>query len=482
MHDVMGSIAEFLSSAAGYAWGLPFIFMLVGAGAYFTLRLGFIQLRRLKHAFQVASGRYDNPDDPGDITHFQALSAALSATVGTGNIAGVATALHFGGPGALFWMWVSGLAGMATKYATCTLGLKYRRIHADGSISGGPMYYIRRGLGRRFQWLAVLFALSGAVASFGGGNMVQSNSMARAFDDEFGPHLPLALTQTIQLSADGEHTTSPLKIILGLAIAIAVGSVILGGIRRIGLVAARLVPTMAALYVFGALAIILMNAARVPAAFAQIFEAAFNPTAASGGFLGATVVQTVTWGVRRAVFSNEAGLGSAPIAHAAAKTREPVREGVIAMVGPLVDTLIICTLTGLVIVLSGLWTDASLNGEVLTKAAFKGLLPAGLSWFGGMVVAVGLILFAVSTAISWSYYGDRCVEFLFGERWLAAYRWIFVVMLFIGANVRLSMAWDFADLTLALMAFWNLVGLMALSGVVIRETGTYFSRTHEPYR
>jgi len=575
---VLDEVSRFLGTVAGYIWSMPLVILLVGTGVYFSIRLVFPQFRRFGHAIAIARGKYDNPDDPGEITHFQALCAALSATVGVGNIAGVAIALHAGGPGAIFWMWVAALFGMVTKYAECTLSQKYRVIHSDGTISGGPMYYIERGMGKRFKWLAILFATCGLIATFGGGNMVQSNSMTIAFTDQFAtqkfytdtslsrlnngtgisvqegtdflikssdgrtlevdisravtvgdllhtinnhpensPEFIIAEIATDNNSIDitdithGEHeftlvatnggklieelgfvnndgsinkvsdskisTVIPekffLKAILGLAISIIVGMVIIGGIKRIGKVASKLVPVMSSIYVAGALFIILWNYDRIADSFYLIFKHAFTPTAATGGFAGATVLYAITWGVRRAAFSNEAGLGSAPIAHAAAKTKEPVREGLVAMMGPLIDTIVICTMTALVIIITGEWTGSA-DSSVLTKNAFN----AGIPYFGGCIVAVGLILFAISTAISWSYYGDRCAEYLFGSRAIKPYRWLYVIALVVGAVVQLEFVWNFSDITLGLMALPNLIALIALSGVVISLTKDYFSRKH----
>lgn len=573
---VLDGITNFLGKVAGYIWSMPLVILLVGTGIYFSIRLILPQFRWIGHGIAIARGKYDNPSDPGEITHFQALCAALSATVGVGNIAGVATALHAGGPGALFWMWVSAIFGMATKYAECTLSHKYRVIHSDGTVSGGPMYYIEKGMGEKFKWLAILFAACGIVATFGGGNMVQSNSMTIAFIDHFatqkfhndtplselnngnsvgtvegadfhinlsdGRSLAIDISNAVtvgdfvyninvhpinspgivlaEISADknsiaitdltqGENeftltshnksillkelgfindegninkisnnkitTFAPdqflLKAALGISISLIVGLVIIGGIKRIGKVASRLVPFMSTIYVGGALFIIFWNFNLVPDAFYQIFKHAFTPTAAIGGFAGATVLYTLTWGVKRAAFSNEAGLGSAPIAHAAAKTKEPVREGLVAMMGPLVDTLVICTMTALVIIITGEWTGDA-NSSVLTKNAFN----EGIPYFGGFIVAAGLVLFAISTAISWSYYGDRCTEYLFGRDAIMSYRWLYVIALFFGAIVKLDLVWNFSDITLGLMALPNLIAIVALSGVVISMTKDYFSR------
>jgi AGCS family alanine or glycine:cation symporter len=331
----MEKLQSLILSVNSFVWGWTLIILLIGTGIYLTFRMGFIQFRMFRHGIRVISGKYDNPRDEGDINHFQALSTALSATIGIGNIAGVATAVHWGGPGVLFWMWVTGFFGMAIKYTTCTLSHRFRTIHEDGSASGGPMYYIERGLGSSWKPMAVFFAVCTAFTSFNMPNMVQSNTMAVALERDFG--LPPHIT--------------------GIILALLVGLVIIGGIKRIGVVASRLVPFMCAVYVVSAIAILMINFKSIPEAFQLIFSRAFTPTAEVGGFLGAAWITTLTWGVKRGLFSNEAGLGSAPIAHAAAKTKESVREGVVAMLGPFVDTLLICTMTGLVIVTTGVWKE-----------------------------------------------------------------------------------------------------------------------------
>ncbi len=434
-------------------WGPVLIFFLVGTGVYLTLILKAIQLRKLSHSVAIISGKYDNPRDQGEISHFQALSTALSATIGTGNIAGVATAIASGGPGAVFWMWVTAIFGMATKYSSCLLSLKYRKLKPDGSVSGGPMYYLTSGL--KAGWLGWLFAFFACLASFGIGNMVQANSVANPLNDILG--IPKPIT--------------------GFLMAILVGMVIIGGIKRIGNVAARIVPFMTVVYILGAMTIIVINLEKIPEALNLIFYHAFTPTAAAGGFLGTTVMQTLRFGVARGVFSNESGLGSAPIAHAAARTNEPVREGLVAMIGPLIDTLLICTMTAVVIVLSGLWKNTGPNGVGLTGAtlcakAFEATLPI----VGHYIVSFGLIFFAFSTIIGWSYYGDRCAEYLFGPGAVMPYRWIYVLLIPLGATVKLELIWNLSDVANGLMAFPNLIGILGLSGVIVRETRNYFFR------
>jgi AGCS family alanine or glycine:cation symporter len=422
------------------------IILLLGTGVFTTFLLTGIQFRHFFYGCGLLSGKYDNPRDKGEITHFQALSAALSATIGTGNIAGVGVAIASGGPGALFWMWVTAFFGMSLKYAECMLALKYRVIHENGTISAGPMYYLEHGL--KQKWLAMLFAFFAAIASFGIGNMVQANSVAAPMLSTF--HVP--------------------KLATGLIIGILVFSVIVGGIKRIGHVASRMVPFMALFYVGGAMLVLVLNYQALPAAFLTIFNDAFSGTAATGGFAGAAVAQAIRWGVARGLFSNEAGLGSAPIAHGAAQTNEPVREGLVAMLGPFIDTIVICTMTGLVIIVTGAHLSG-LSGADLTAQAFGAALPT----MGKYIVAIGMMIFAFSTAVSWSYYGDRSVEYLFGERSIMPYRILYCILLPVGATYELRHVWAISDIFNALMAWPNLIGLLLLSGVVLRSTREYFA-------
>jgi len=439
-------LEKLLSTFGGIVWGPVTIILLVGTGILLTLLVKGIQARKFSYALKLISGKYDNPDDPGEISHFQALSAALSATIGTGNIAGVGTAIALGGPGAVFWMWVTAVFGMALKYSECLLSLKYRVVHEDGSVSAGPMYYLERGLGQK--WLGFLFALFAAVASFGIGNMVQANSVAEPVMTYFG--IP--------------------KVATGLIIGVLVFAVIVGGIKRIGQVASRLVPFMSVFYVVAALIVIFINVEAIPAAFALIFHDAFTGTAATGGFAGAAVAQAIRFGVARGVFSNEAGLGSAPIAHGAAQTQEPVREGLVAMLGPFIDTIVICTMTALVIITTGAYTEG-LTGADLTARGFN----IGLPGIGGYMVAIGIIFFAFSTIISWSYYGDRSMEYILGPKSVLPYRIFFCLLIPLGAAVELNTVWTISDIFNGLMAWPNLIGLLFLSGVVVKTTREYFN-------
>ncbi|MFQ6109991.1 MAG: alanine/glycine:cation symporter family protein [Candidatus Aminicenantales bacterium] len=442
-------IVEFITAVRDFIWGLPLIILLVGTGIILTILLRGLQLRGLIYSLYLAFiKRKEDDQEEGDISHFQALMTALAATVGTGNIAGVATAIATGGPGALFWMWITGIFGMATKYAEAVLAIKYREVDEFGTMSGGPMYYISKGLG--WKWLGVLFAIFASVAAFGIGNMVQSNSVAEAVRTSFG--IP-------------NWTT-------GIILALLTAMVTLGGIKSIARVTQYLVPFMIIVYFSGALVILVLKISAIPKIFVLIIESAFTPTAAAGGFLGATVMQTMRMGVARGIFSNESGLGSAPIAAAAAKTPNPVKQALVSMTQTFIDTLIVCTMTGLVLLLSGLWSSGRTGAE-LTALAFDHSLPGGL---GEFVVTLGLIFFAYSTILGWCYYGEKSIEYLFRERAVKAYRVIFVIFVAIGTFLKLETVWTMADLMNGLMAFPNLVGLLGLSTVIVSETNRYFYR------
>ena len=436
-----------ISSINDYAWGPPMLVLLLGTGMYLTLGLGFLTLRRIPQAFGLLFGGFRGQGD-GDIPPFRALMTSLSATIGTGNIAGVATAITLGGPGALFWMWITALFGMATKYAEGVLAVKYREQDDLGGYSGGPMYYIKNGLGPRFKWLAFAFALFGALAGFGLANTVQSNSVAQVLADNV--NIPWEVT--------------------GVVLMIFVGSVILGGIQRIGAAAAAIVPSMALAYVLMSVIVIAMHISEIPAAIMTVIDSAFNGASAMGGFAGATVWAAIRFGVARGVFSNEAGLGSAPIAHAAAQTNEPVEQGMIAMLGTLIDTLIICTMTGLVIILTGV-LDSGVSGASLTAMAFGSAIPGG-EW----VVTIGAVLFAVTTMIGWSFYGERCVVYLVGTKGILPFRILWVLAIPVGAGLNLGVVWLIADTLNAFMAIPNLIALLLLSPVVFSASKNYFSK------
>ncbi|MCB2231480.1 sodium:alanine symporter family protein [bacterium] len=462
----MEQLDNILTLVSDFVWGPPMVGLLLLTGLVLTIRMVFIQVRGFAHGVGIASGKYDDPDHQGQLTHFQALSAALSATIGIGNIAGVAIAIYWGGPGAIFWMWVSAFFGMAIKYSECTLAIKYRKIDPDGNVRGGPMYYIELGLGRYFKPLAWMFAICTAVAAFGAGNMVQSNTMAHSLVDAFG------------ISPESQGT---FRLITGFVVAGLVGTVIIGGIQRIGHVASYLVPIMSVVYVVSALVILVLNHNQIVPAFDMIFHHAFNPTAVVGGSAsGVTVWMTISWGLRRGLFSNEAGQGSAAMAHSTAKVEEPVREGLVAMLGPFIDTIVICTMTALVIITSGLWASGQ-TGAVLTMDAFNAALPI----YGRWMVVVGVMLFAFSTVIAWSYYGEKGIEYIAGDKAKLPYKWLYIVFTLLGSWLDLEAVWAYADTANGLMAVPNLVALVGLSGAVVVVTRKYMKEKadglHIPY-
>lgn len=464
----LGSVIEWYNNYIGvYA----VLLMLIPTGIYFIIRLRFLNVTKLWHSIRIVAGKYDKKGDVGDVNHFKALTTALSATVGTGNIVGVSLAIYLGGPGAIFWMWVTGFLGMILKYSECTLSHKYRTFDSDGTVSGGPMYYMRKGISDIYhapvfaKILAMLFALATIACSLGTGNMAQSNSMTNVFHTSYD--LPEMLT-IMGFTFNSKYITA--TIITGLTLLVVVG-----GIKRIADVTSKLVPLMAILYFISAMIVIIIMYEGVPAAFTLIVTNAFTGTAATGGFVGSTFILTLLWGVRRGLFSNEAGQGSAAIAHAAAKTEYPAREGLVASLEPLVDTLIICTLTALVIILTGAWiTDSSDNTMTVTGMQI-GLGKIGLKYMASHVVAIGLLLFAFSTIISWSYYGSRAVNYLFGEKYVKSYYYLYGLFVFFGCVWSSSLVWAFVDMVITFMTIPNLIALLLLSGVVIRETKSYFA-------
>lgn len=439
---------NFFTMLDDMVWGAPLLILLVGTGIYLTVRLGLLQVLKLPKAFKLI---FADDKGQGDISSFAALATALAATVGTGNIVGVATAIKAGGPGALFWMWIAAFFGMATKYSEGLLAIKYRTRDDNGEVSGGPMYYILNGMGKRWKPLAIFFAVAGIlVAYFGIGTFSQVNSIASSLENSFG--------------------LAPQ--IVSIVVAVIVAIIIFGGIKSISKVAEKVVPFMAIIYILATLAVIFTNFDQILPAFSQIFTGAFTGTAAVGGFAGAVVKEAIQKGIARGVFSNESGLGSAPIAAAAAKTEEPVEQGLVSMTGTFIDTIIICTLTGLSIIVTEKWTVAGLEGAPLTQAAFSSLFGTP----GALALTFCLVLFAFTTILGWSYYGERCFEFLFGTKHIKLYRVIFVIMVALGGFLKLELIWIIADIVNGLMALPNLIALLALSPVIIRETKNYFSR------
>jgi len=557
----LDTLKHILETLANFVWATPSFFpfmivLLLFTGFLMTIRTRAIQIRRFFHGWKVMLGKFDDPEDEGDISHFQAISAALSATVGIGNIAGVATAIHYGGPGAMFWMWVTAILGMSLKFGSATLSLKFRDITPEGEVAGGPMYYIKKGMGSKFTWMAILFASMLMISALATGNTIQSFTIADQMRASFS--IPTWIT--------------------GLFTATFIAIVIIGGIKRIGRVASILAPFMCILYILAGITILILNITELPATFALIFRSAFTHSAQVGGFAGAGFMYMLMWGIKRGLFSNEAGQGSAPVALAATKTNEPARAGVVSMIGPFIDTLSVCTITGLVIITTGVWKekqptkiaanaqnditvvmknaeiqqnakiddskimlntsfkviegkalgvkfikhhgtvdDAVIlvdekpytgkvhinsekvmylknsdkqiylkgemmeNGSPLTTWAFrKGLRRFG-DW-GGLIITFGVLLFGLSTSISWSYYGNRGAYFLFGKKGGDVYKWIFVVINFVGAIISLEAVWAFGDFALGMMAIPNLIALIYLSGTIKKEADSYTSRKHLTYQ
>ncbi len=448
----MQEFQQIVQTASSFLWGIPTILLLIGVGLFISLVTILIQLRKFGYGCSLISGNFENPSDLGEISHMQALTTSLAATIGVGNIAGVGTAIAMGGPGAIVWMWITAFFGMALKYSECLLAHKFRVVKKNGSVNAGPMYYLERGL--KQKWLGILFALFAAIASLGIGNMVQSNSIAEPFATYFS--IP--------------------KLATGIVLAFIVFLVIVGGIKRIALVTTKMIPIMALYYIIGSLMIIIANSSQLGLAFHIIFHDAFSGTAAAGGFTGAALASTIRFGVARGVFANESGLGSSPFAHGAVKTNEPVRAGLVAMLGPFIDTIIICTMTALVIVLTGAYTTGE-TGTNLTAKAFE----MGLPGPGGYTVVVSIIFFALTTIITWSYYGDRCISYLLGEKFIIPYRILFCCFIPVGAYLDISIVWVLGDCLNALMIWPNLIGIIFLTPMILRETRKYFSNTSLVY-
>ena len=452
----METLTNFFSTLSGIAWG-PYMLAFIGfTGLYLIIGLKFMPLVKIPYAIKLLKDKSSDSEE-GEIPPRSALFTAMSATVGTGNIAGVATAIALGGPGAIFWMWIMGFVGMATKYGEAVLAVKYRETDSNGSYVGGPMYYIKNGLGEKWKWLGFLFALFGTIAAFGIGNMVQSQTVASQLQNTLGID----------------------PVITGVIIASFAGLVIIGGVKNISVYASALVPIMAVIYIITASIIVLINIHLVPEAFRIIVDSAFNGTAATGGFAGATVLMAIRFGIARGVFSNEAGLGSAPIAHAAAKTKSPVRQGSIAMLGTFFDTIIICSLTALVIIISGVWQNGD-NGAVLTSNAFV----FGLPNIGENIITISLILFAFTTILGWSYYGERCAAYIFGTKAIQPYRVLWIVSITLGASSlhlggttseSINLIWLIADVMNGFMALPNLIALVLLSPIIFKISKEYFS-------
>ena len=434
---------KFFADFASLMWGPWLLILLLGAGFWLTFRLGGIQFRNLFYAFRLTFSK--ERGGKGDVSHFGSLMTAMAATVGMGNIAGVSTAVALGGPGAIFWMWMTGLVGMATKYSESFLAVKYRQFNDQGEISGGPMYYLEYGLGQK--WLGVCFAAFGALAAFGIGNMIQANTTAAAVAE----------------------TTGSGKFSVGVVLSVLTALVIIGGIKRIAEVASYFVPIMVVIYLTGAVIVIFSNLGQLVAGIHLIFEHALSGTAATGGFLGATLAQTIRYGVARGLFSNESGMGSAPIAAAAAKTNHPGKQALVSMSGTFLDTLVVCSLTALALASSGVWVSGE-TGVALTMRAFSGSLSG--NW-GNLLVSISAMTFAFSSILAWEYYGEKCFEYLFGATWVHFYRYLWVIFVFVGSMVKLEIIWNFSDAMNAMMVVPNLIGLILLSGKLSKDTQAF---------
>jgi len=472
MENLFKAIADVNSAVNNVVWGVPALFLLMGAGIILTLGLKGFQFRKFGYALKNTVGKmfHKQQAGAGEITPTQALTTALAATVGTGNIAGVTTAITLGGPGTIFWLWISALLGMATKYSEVVLSVKYRERNTQGDWVGGPMYYIKNGLGKHWKWLAVLFCVFGGLASFGIGNAVQVGNIIDAINN--------AVVQFVPAAAD--HT-STINLVLGVVLMVIVGVVLIGGIKRIGTVTEKLVPVMAIIYIAACLIVVIANITSIPAVFAMIFQGAFTPQAVTGGVAGIAVKECVTWGVKRGVFSNEAGLGSAPIAHAASSETDPVKQGLYGIFEVFMDSIVICTLSGLTILLA--LDSAALHYGVEGTTALNALALGTVFGpkLGAVIIAVGLSLFALSTVLSWGLYGTRCWEFLFGAKAIKPYQVVFTLVVLVGATLKLDLAWAIADTLNGLMAIPNLVGVLLLCPVVFKVTKEHFrSKTLRP--
>tara|TARA_R110002020_G_scaffold154714_2_gene334887 strand:+ start:28954 stop:30327 length:1374 start_codon:yes stop_codon:yes gene_type:complete len=451
----MQKIDSFIAEIASFVWGLPLLVLLIGGGTFLLIYSRFLPFRYLGHALNVLRGKYDDPNDPGEISHFQALTTALSATVGMGNIAGVAVAIAVGGPGAVFWMWISALVGMATKFFTCSLAIMYRGKDSAGEIQGGPMYFITEGLGKAWKPLAVFFSIAGLVGALPVFNV---NQLTQAIND-------------ILLAPNGVETGFTIDLIIGLILAAITSVVILGGLNRISQTASKLVPSMVVLYFLAVMVVLFVNASEVPHYFGLIFTDAFAAKNYTGSpMLGGVVGGLIILGIRRGAFSNEAGVGTAPMAHGAAKTAEPIREGLVAMLGPFIDTIIVCTLTALTILVTGVWKTSDSNGVTLTATAFADSIPG----IGPYVLLICIAVFSISSLFSYSYYGTKCLSFLFGAHNKHIYNYFYIVSILIGATTSLSLMINLIDTFFALMAIPTMIATIWMAPRVMKRAKTYF--------
>ena len=461
--DIIARANDWLN---GIVWGIPMLVLIVGTGIFLTIRSRVVQIGHFGYAMKNTLGKIfkKSTAGKGEVTPFQAVTTALAATVGTGNIAGVTTAIVLGGPGAVFWLWITALIGMCTKYAEVVLSVKFRQRNEKGDWVGGPMYYIVNGLGKNWKWLSIIFSIFGALAAFGIGNAVQVGNITTS------------INTAITAFAPSFDSFTTLKWVVGIVVAIIVALTLLGGIKRLGSVTELLVPIMSVIYIVGSLVVVFGNLDRLGPTFASIFSGAFNPQAAVGGIAGFTLMKCIEWGVKRGVFSNEAGLGSAPIAHAASSETNPVKQGLYGIFEVFMDTIVICTLSGVTVLISGIaipFGDKALATTALNSAAFGTVFGDKI---GSLIIAIGITLFALSTVLSWGLYGTRCCEFMLGTKSIKPYQILFTLITIIGATLDISLAWDIADTLNGLMAIPNLIALLGLSGVVVKLTREHFKK------
>lgn len=459
---MMELIAKVNGAINNVVWGIPMLVLLIGAGLFLSILTRFVQFRKFGYAMQNTLGKifHKQKAGSGEVTPFQAVTTALAATVGTGNIAGITWAVTLGGAGSIFWLWVSALIGMCTKYSEVVLSVRYRERNQNGDWVGGPMYYITNGLGKNWTWLAALFCIFGTLASFGIGNAVQVGNITTS------------IHTAIEAFSSNPISQTTVNWVVGVITAIITGLVVIGGIKRLGSVTEKLIPVMSLIYIIACLAVIIANISRLGSVFVMIFRGAFRPSAVVGGVSGFTLKTCITWGVKRGVFSNEAGLGSAPIAHAASSEKDPIKQGLYGIFEVFMDTIVICTLTGITLLISGIDLQYGVKGTTALNAA--ALATVFGDKLGALIIAVGLSLFALSTILGWALYGSRCCEYLFGSRSIRVFQIVFVVIVVVGATMDLSLAWDIADTLNALMAIPNLIGLLGLSGVVVKLTNDHF--------
>ncbi len=459
---MMELIAKVNGAINNVVWGIPMLVLLIGAGLFLSILTRFVQFRKFGYAMQNTLGKifHKQKAGSGEVTPFQAVTTALAATVGTGNIAGITWAVTLGGAGSIFWLWVSALIGMCTKYSEVVLSVRYRERNQNGDWVGGPMYYITNGLGKNWKWLAALFCIFGTLASFGIGNAVQVGNITTS------------IHTAIEAFSSNPISQTTVNWVVGVITAIITGLVVIGGIKRLGSVTEKLIPVMSLIYIIACLAVIIANISRLGSVFVMIFRGAFRPSAVVGGVSGFTLKTCITWGVKRGVFSNEAGLGSAPIAHAASSEKDPIKQGLYGIFEVFMDTIVICTLTGITLLISGIDLQYGVKGTTALNAA--ALATVFGDKLGALIIAVGLSLFALSTILGWALYGSRCCEYLFGSRSIRVFQIVFVVIVVVGATMDLSLAWDIADTLNALMAIPNLIGLLGLSGVVVKLTNDHF--------